>query len=122
MTQFWSGTTTFPAVGTYPVTCGFQPIGMEIIVSAIGLSETVNHMSIGSVDVSGFQTCDSTYSDSTGHFSKKDIGKVVRHYKRVSGTVVPVNECEFVNFTSTGVNLKVTNCTNAYQYTVKLWG
>jgi hypothetical protein len=120
---YYNTSITPSTTGIKTISCGFQPVGMRITVSAKNGSDTVSHMSIGQVDNTGYQTCNTTYTDTTGGQTTKYTDRMASVLERVSGTITEVSRANFDSFTATQAKF---NCTvsagTAYQYHVEVWG
>jgi len=112
---YWAGAITLSSTGTaksFPV--GFQPTWAEFRVGQkSGTTETVNHLSLGEVDTTGYQYCTSTFTDASGSTTVNYSTKVVSHRER-SGGIVEVLSASFNSFYSTGIKLDVSIANSNY--------
>lgn len=124
MTLFYNTTLTPTTIATYTVNCGFQPIAMEVIVSAKG-SNPYAHLSTGSVDSTGYAVYHGFFYDVDGGQTYKDSGfnkQIVGVRERVSGTITEVNSAKLNSFNATNAKIDVAKVDSSYQYNVKVWG
>lgn len=88
---------------------GFTPTHLTFRVCAKGATSASSAVfCYGTVDVTGYMTCTTTYGDSTGHQSKNYTDRCVSVWERVSGTLTEVLNANFHSFTSDGFKLNVT--------------
>lgn len=97
---------------------------MKVTVSAKNGSDASTRLSIGQVDNSGYQTCDTLYGDAAGApKTNSHTDRIVSILDRVAGVITEVGRANFDSFTATQAKLNVTVAAGtAYQYHVEVWG
>lgn len=99
---------------------GFQPTHLTFRVCAKGATSASSAVfTYGTVDVTGYMTCTTTYSDSTGYQSKNYTDRCVSVWERVSGTLTEVLRANFNSFTADGFKLDVITQNANYQVFVE---
>lgn len=121
--QYYNTSITPSSTGIKTISCGFQPVGMKITVGAKSGSDASTRRSIGQVDNSGYQTCDTEYGDQTGDKTNSHTDRLVSILDRVAGVISEVGRADFDSFTTTQAKFNVvTAAGSAYQYHVEVWG
>jgi len=118
---YYAGPMTISSTGTgKQFDVGFQPTYAKLTVCGKS-TDNVSHMSVGVVDESGYQYCQSTYQDTTGGKSTNTDTKVVRHYERVSSNITEVLSASFNSFYASGIKLDVTIANTNYPVLLECW-
>lgn len=125
MANYKQGTISHSTTGVKTITCGFQPLGAEILVgSDPGSTQTGFRQSFGVTDGTNSAT-DSSFIDTSGH-SKQDrySDRLVSLWKWDTGTsaYVELTKATFDSFTATEFKYNVITADVNHQYRYRIWG
>lgn len=116
-------TISHSTTGVKTITCGFQPLGARITVSAQSGGQTFAHKSVGVTDGVN-QICDHFYQDATRGKTDRFTDRLVSQWDWDAGTsaFVEKTRANFDSTTATQFKYNVITANLNYQYLVEVWG
>lgn len=120
--SYFLTTASHSTTGVKTITCGFQPIGARITVSAKSGGQTYAHQSVGTTDGTNTVT-DSWYQDATRGKTDRYTDRIVSQWEWDSGGSVwsEKTKATFDSFTATEFKYNVNTADVNYQYFIEVW-